>query len=111
MKDELLPCPFCGSVAEMQEGEKGQAGCFEFIYDVECSECLCRTYYWKDTEDEAITAWNTRAPDPRIAALEAERDALRSVVHQAIEWDGYDAEGQPAVWLDEARKALGETHD
>lgn len=34
--------------------------------------CGCGVQTWRqDTEDEAIAAWSTRTPDPRIAELEA----------------------------------------
>ena len=33
-----------------------------------CDFCHWRT--WGDTQAEAVTAWNTRAPDPRITELE-----------------------------------------
>ena len=45
-----------------------------------------------------------------IRKLRAENEALREVLEAAIEWDGYDDGGVPAVWLDQARQALA-SHD
>lgn len=36
----------------------------------------------------------------------AERDQLRKVLEKAIEWDGWDEEGIPALWLQEAQALL-----
>lgn len=44
----------------------------------------------------------------KIEAQEAEIKDLREALKNAIEWDGHDDEGVPAVWLDDARAALGE---
>lgn len=41
-------------------------------------------------------------------ALEAENARLLAIIAEAVEWDGHDEEGVPAVWYDEARAALGE---
>lgn len=49
---ELLPCPFCGSDAEL-------SGCFPYgQYYIKCTEC--RVSLWHDRKDKAIGAWNTR---------------------------------------------------
>ena len=57
---ELMPCPFCGSEAQMTLRNIGDSG--EDFWSVECfnPECGCDfcLYY---TEAEAIAAWNTRA--------------------------------------------------
>lgn len=46
------------------------------------------------------------AGDLIAAADEIER--LRAALRLAIEWDSHDSEGVPAVWLDDAREALGD---
>lgn len=71
----LKSCPFCGGEAQIYEGRKGQAGCFEPIFDAGCSECPCRLYDWQDTEAEAADLWNTRT-DPERDALQARVDGL-----------------------------------
>lgn len=55
---DLKPCPFCGgaprrSLAQPKNGP--------INYAVGCSECPIATD-WLETEDQAITAWNTRPP-------------------------------------------------
>lgn len=67
------------------------------------------------TEWEANHIKMERAPAGTIAGLVAEIErlrgqvrALRSVVESAIEWDGADDEGVPAVWFEAAELALRE---
>ena len=56
---ELLPCPFCGS----KNVCCGDAGCNNFWY-VQCDDCFA-TFPHFDTKQEALDAWNTRAPKER----------------------------------------------
>lgn len=71
MSTELKPCPFCGGVAELIEGE---CGMFQTAFAVYCvGEChakigisgrLNETYEWTPifgTAAEAAEAWNRRA--------------------------------------------------
>ena len=81
----LLPCPFCGAPAELGVRE-WPGGAKD--YWVWCSRysatdsggCFAMTREHQDP-DNAIAAWNTRVPDPRIAALEAEVAALKAEHH------------------------------
>ena len=61
----LLPCPFCGGEAKMchvtQIWEPKDS------YWVKCGDCHTSGKHHR-TETEAITAWNTRAPEQAIAA-------------------------------------------
>lgn len=47
----------------------------------------------------------------RAEAAEAQNAKLREALSEAIVWNGYDDDGVSAVWLDQARAALGEDHD
>ena len=53
MKNELKPCPFCGSTEIKVDDDQG----FYFVY---CDQCVCETAKYV-TEDKAIEAWNRRA--------------------------------------------------
>ena len=60
---DLLPCPFCGGLAEI-------VGEFE-LDAVACQTCYARTDAFACSHGEhAIIAWNSRAPaDPALLAL------------------------------------------
>lgn len=53
--DELLPCPFCGSLGDLERHK----GCG---LRVVCQNINCRAEVgcWQDREEFAIKAWNTR---------------------------------------------------
>ena len=93
MKDELLPCPFCGAPAQLESGsdhhgEWFNLGCSRHWGSVSNPDDGCiggRMYYTEieKTEIEAIAAWNTRAAAvieadraQCLAALQAHADAL-----------------------------------
>lgn len=61
----LLPCPMCGGtdirIAHLSASPDKS---------VWCHSCQLRTKWCY--RDDAIAAWNTRVPDPRVAELEAE---------------------------------------
>ena len=52
MNDSLKPCPFCGGHAIVD-------GCDETLWIVICKKCDASIGY-KETEQEAIEAWNSR---------------------------------------------------
>ena len=54
LEEPLLPCPFCGGVADNRENE-GE----EYPYFVECIDCYCRTADCT-SKTEAINDWNRR---------------------------------------------------
>jgi len=57
---ELKPCPFCGSIADLNRSETD--GDYPQIYYICCENymtCSCRTTMF-DTKKEAIEVWNKR---------------------------------------------------
>lgn len=52
--EELLPCPFCGGEAELDDSLA------QWDHAVQCRECHASTYLW-DSDAEAIKYWNCRA--------------------------------------------------
>ena len=88
MPDELtlLPCPWCGNKevywTHSSDGEGGSA----YVYCSDCDACgpQGKAYTKNGFSDEADQRWNTRVPDPalaakdqRIAELEDEIAALK----------------------------------
>lgn len=61
---KLLPCPFCGGEAEIEEDYSYGYGLL-FSYKPHCSQCGCSIGLFSD-KTEAITKWNTRKPMERI---------------------------------------------
>jgi hypothetical protein len=85
MSDDLKPCPFCGGGITTIEGGgqiwRGVNGYsdpqfYHLRHFGKLSETddfpRCFVEFRCRTEAEAIAAWNTRTPDPRIKALTAE---------------------------------------
>ena len=57
MTNELKPCPFCGGKAEYRAAKYVRTA---FRHSVVCLDCFA-SIPPKDSEQEAIEAWNTRA--------------------------------------------------
>ncbi|MCU0783213.1 MAG: Lar family restriction alleviation protein [Verrucomicrobia bacterium] len=58
----LLPCPFCGSRAELfPPGTKGEHN----LYDVRCIGCRAHTNRSSSLPEEAVAAWNWRVQIPK----------------------------------------------
>lgn len=60
MMDELKPCPFCGSKAELKRWWTG-LGISRYTNRVQCTnkKCRCNSGDWK-IKPKAIAAWNRR---------------------------------------------------
>lgn len=80
MKNELLPCPFCGGEAGIQPRDKND-------YLPHCKKCPCmlKPLIPYKTEEEAISAWNTRT-EPELKPLTL--DELRERERKWIETCG-----------------------
>jgi len=108
---ELLPCPFCGGPAELEEVDGGgwSVGCEEKPLSVHyCMGYQSLTSF--ATKREAISAWNTRT---QLDELRAENERLKNAC-VALE-ARLDAERQQRMnWQDRALlgddKALGGTN-
>lgn len=65
---ELLPCPFCGGEAFVNDDPTGNGGKPHMsgnvglgrLWSVECDECGADAGFWQD-RNVAIAAWNSRA--------------------------------------------------
>ena len=83
MSVDLLSCPFCGS-DDVQSGG---------IWGVHCKTCGALSPDLSSSDGQVT--WNTRAPDPAVAVLEAEVARLRELVEEAYGegWDdGHDTD-------------------
>ena len=80
MTNELKPCPFCNSKAEMHFDKL--AG--KTIYMVKCSvrECQCQEMGWHESESKAASAWNSRPIEDK---LQSEIDKLNKALDLACE--------------------------
>lgn len=67
--DKLLPCPFCGSDAELRYHPSAMRDPSSRTWEVGCSMCSARVgntiYAIGMTRDEAIAAWNRRVDHDR----------------------------------------------
>lgn len=66
MTGELLPCPFCGGIDDIQfeEYNNRNSGDFEMVRSIYCESCGGRVWSDYASKAEAIAAWNRRpAPE------------------------------------------------
>jgi len=85
MNEELLPCPFCGGAATIEES----ALLGDIRKSAGCGTEHCQGYQSTltfSTHREAIAAWNTRVAQREIERLKSEVRELRHVIRRgAIE--------------------------
>lgn len=113
----------------------GHSECGQFMalrtidpYEVTCKRCqkteaFVRAIEEKDTEPQprqprqpctACGSWALNLPGTKeaglcdVCLLKKRVAGLEAVLRKAIEWDGYDDEGVPALWLGDAQSALSE---
>lgn len=102
----LSPCPGCGGTRTRVIGGPGTKGGPQ--YWAGCDICRWRT--WGHTEYDAITAWNTREPDPtywqlqHAAALRVIDELRAANAREGGEWNG---EAFERAYVTGYRAALG----
>jgi hypothetical protein len=114
--EELLPCPFCGGEATIDDVSTSYRSDLKPVWGIYCSDQSCSIELWSSDEDRqaAITAWNTRAHTDaqRIAELEA---ALQWYADKVGDCRKIHREGETARYAldadggNRARKALART--
>ena len=75
MSDKLKPCPFCGGHAIID-------GCDDTLWIVICKECNASIGY-KETEQEAIEAWNSRVETSPFKKNELEF-IIKVLLHDSV---------------------------
>ena len=89
---KLLPCPFCGGEAIIQVISSHTHEITKWLPDYNGEaivECKCGCSIMRDTEEEAIKAWNTRKPIENIVKELEEWSFETEIVIPGIS-DGYD---------------------
>ena len=77
-KEDLKPCPFCGS--EKVAVIRHKFRYLEVSYGIECPDCNTQSYQFFKTRQEAIDAWNTRK-SPQISAVTEEEKSCENCLH------------------------------
>jgi len=81
---ELKPCPFCGGTeihfGPMEAPGAWMVGCNNY----DCPLGVDSVTVEFGTPEKAAAAWNTRATDANLAALQAEIDALRTRLEDTV---------------------------
>ena len=95
--NKLLPCPFCGGKAHIEEhkfwDEKAKGFTVQ-TYGVVCDSCCSMSWQHHRHKEKAIEQWNTRKPMERICErLEVELKWTRA--EQTIECERHNGYGSP----------------
>lgn len=77
MSEELKPCPFCGNKKIDLHIKLTSVGNY-FVFCGTEPRYLCGIGPMKKTRDEAIAAWNRRAPSPEIISVCSEHPGFAS---------------------------------
>lgn len=68
---DLKNCPFCGKVPSEQYCQRRYD--FDFAVECECGACMSQCEreggHGRNTREETIAQWNTRAPAPESATV------------------------------------------
>ena len=80
---ELMPCPFCGGKPNDELEDNGSNVTWVICDNVK-DGCGCEGPY-KHTPEDAIEAWNRRASEARIAALEAQVEGMRVALERILD--------------------------
>ena len=79
VKENLKECPFCGGKADIfvvnDDGENNKEG-----FVASCNNCGCSTIFC-ESEAEAVTPWNNRAPN------ECENELVKLLAIIVDSWD------------------------
>lgn len=99
MSEELKKCPFCGGETEMGKsgfGPVDEPSVIAFV-DVTCKDCGAMAM--KDTEAEAVTAWNTRAKSALFSEMVGALEEIVGLVDDIYNGGSYTIDSftcQPA---------------
>ncbi|MFP3705961.1 hypothetical protein SB783_18270 [Paraburkholderia sp. SIMBA_009] len=93
MDNQLKPCPFCGSEAQMTTG----FGAFSGRVQIDCANCRNATWWWE--EAVAVRSWNARVALAPSDAPQATNEAMPQALWTrhgsgSLEWwsfKGYEA--------------------
>lgn len=70
---ELKRCPLCGKTVNVEKWSRA-------LYFIQCKGCGCEVE--RETEDEVITAWNTRFEDVGEVDMDKVSDRAYATIHK-----------------------------
>ena len=85
----LKPCPYCGGKAKLTDLKQAPESW------VECTECGARTRFFSNSEEAAVSAWNSRPIEEEQAAeivrLRGSIEAIKKIIEEKRPLSIYDA--------------------